>query len=239
MDDLRRQPVSVGVADAVTTNHLLRSPGRILFYYALVIVAWVGAWLLFRATSVGGMSPGVQFVYWTAAKLLIWIFPVVVISIASSSDAPPIAAALGFRSVPAGVRTGVILGLALVALSLILDVFTKHFRLPAASFALLNVLVIAPVFEETLFRGFVLPQLEASGVPFWPANALTAVMFLGLHVPGWYFAGILRPAQGVVAFGIVLVGLVAGYAKRASGSTWGSVSVHFVNNLYQSFLTAS
>jgi membrane protease YdiL (CAAX protease family) len=100
---------------------------------------------------------------------------------------------------------------------------------------LLNVLVIAPLFEEVVFRGFVLRALEESGTRFWPSNVLAAVMFLGLHVPGWHFMGVLKPSQAITALGIVVIGMLAGYARHRSGSTWASVFVHFVNNLYSVF----
>jgi membrane protease YdiL (CAAX protease family) len=61
-------------------------------------------------------------------------------------------------------------------------------------------------------------------------------MFLGLHLPGWYFVGALRPSQAVVAGGVLLVGLVAGYARHRARSTWAAVVVHFLNNLYSAFV---
>jgi membrane protease YdiL (CAAX protease family) len=34
---------------------------------------------------------------------------------------------------------------------------------------------------------------------------------------------------------IVVIGLVAGYAKRLGRSTWAAITVHFVSNLYSAF----
>ena len=127
-------------------------------------------------------------------------------------------------------------GVGLAAVSLIADVATKQVGWPSPGFALVNILVIAPLFEEIVFRGFFLRQLQDSQVAFWPANIIAALMFLGLHLPGWYFVGLVKPRQAVVALGICLVGLVAGYARRRAGSTWAAVAVHFVNNLYSSFM---
>jgi membrane protease YdiL (CAAX protease family) len=78
--------------------------------------------------------------------------------------------------------------------------------------------------------------VQDSHVTFWPANIIATLMFLGLHLPGWYFVGRLKPAQAILALGICLVGLVAGYARRKAESTWAGVAVHFVNNLYSSFV---
>jgi membrane protease YdiL (CAAX protease family) len=95
---------------------------------------------------------------------------------------------------------------------------------------------IAPLVEELMFRGFALRVLTDARRPFWLANTAAAAMFLGLHLPGWYFAGGLGASRVVSAVSIVLIGLVAGLAKRRAGSTWASVAFHFVNNLYAAFV---
>jgi membrane protease YdiL (CAAX protease family) len=206
---------------------------RVGAYYLLLIAAWVAAWLAYEAVGLQDRSSSVRFMYWTAAKLLIWVLPVLLIVRFSSRRS--IVEYLALENVRRGVRSGLIFGLCFVAVSFAVDVMTKQFRVPTFSTALLNVLVIAPLFEEVVFRGFVLQTLQESGMRFWPSNAVAALMFLGLHVPGWHFGGVLKPSQGITAVGIVAMALVAGYARNRSGSTWSSVVVHFLNNLYSSF----
>ena len=70
----------------------------------------------------------------------------------------------------------------------------------------------------------------------WLANALAALTFLSIHLPGWYFMASLKWTQPVAMLSIVAIGLVAGYARIRSGSTWASIAVHFVNNAYSIFL---
>jgi membrane protease YdiL (CAAX protease family) len=123
-----------------------------------------------------------------------------------------------------------------VALSLLKDVFTRPFGVPAAEPGLLNALLIAPLFEEILFRGFFLGALQSSGVGFWTANVIVALMFLGIHLPGWYFMASPSLTQGAAILGILLVGLGAGFARARSGSLSGSIAFHVVNNLYSAFL---
>jgi membrane protease YdiL (CAAX protease family) len=207
---------------------------RTCLHYVLLLAAWVGAWLAYGAFGMAARASVEQFFYWTVAKLLIWILPVLLIC--RHRQQQPIAAYLWLRHAGAGVRVGLLLGLGLAAVSLLADAVTKRFGWPSSGYALVNVLVIAPLFEEIVFRGFFLRELEESQVRFWPANILAALMFLGLHLPGWYFVGLLKPGQAVVALGICLVGLVAGYARRRARSTWAGVAVHFINNLYSSFM---
>ena len=48
-------------------------------YFVLLIAAWYGAWLLFQWTGIGALSSRQQLAYWTIAKLLIWLAPIVMV----------------------------------------------------------------------------------------------------------------------------------------------------------------
>jgi hypothetical protein len=210
-------------------------PGRQPFpYFAWLIPAWVGAWLLHDHTAAAQWSPAAQVGYWTVAKLLVWLLPVWLIVRRQASG--QVLDYLGLVRPSAGTRVGLVIGLLFVGLAVILDSFTRTHQWPVIAPGALSALTVAPLFEEVMFRGFVLRALEDRGHRFWIANAVTALMFLTLHVPGWYFMGSLRVGQPALAVSVVLIGLVAGYAKRRARSTWASVVVHFVNNLYSATL---
>jgi membrane protease YdiL (CAAX protease family) len=203
-------------------------------YFAWLIPAWIGAWLLYEGTGVKDLSSAAKLGYWTVAKLIIWIAPLLII--VRLSLRRPIGEYLGLVRVGSGVRIGLVVGAGFVLLSACVDIFARGYRWPAPSLGLLSVLTVAPLFEELMFRGFALRALQESGYRFWPANLTASFMFLGLHLPGWYFMNALGAAQIVVACSIVLIGLVAGYSKRRADSTWASVIFHFINNLYSAFL---
>jgi membrane protease YdiL (CAAX protease family) len=85
---------------------------------------------------------------------------------------------------------------------------------------LVVVLFLGPALEESVFRGFILPLLaqtcgSVSGV------ATTALLFAVLHGPGtvgqW--------------FSITMMGIVYGYVRVASGSTFTSAIVHSTYNV--------
>jgi uncharacterized protein len=199
-------------------------------YFAWLIPAWIGAWLVHDRTSVAQWSPAAEVGYWTAAKLLVWMLPL--LFVVRQHARGRVREYLSLVRPSAGVRVGLVIGLTFAALAATLDWFTKTHHWPALTMGLLSALTVAPLFEEVMFRGFALQALEDRGHGFWSANAIAALMFLGLHVPGWYFMGSLRASQAAVGVSVVLVGLVAGYAKRRARSTWASVAVHFLNNLY-------
>ena len=205
---------------------------RMAYYVAWLVPAWIGAWLLHDHTSVAQWSPAAQVGYWTAAKLVVWMLPLPFAVRRITRE--PVLEYLALVRPAAGVRVGLVVGGIFVAIIAVVDSFTKSPHWPSPTLATLSALTVAPVFEEVMFRGLALRALEDRGWGFWPANVAAALMFLALHVPGWYFMHALRASQVIVAAGVLLVGLVAGYAKRRARSTWASVVVHFLNNLYSS-----
>jgi len=102
------------------------------------------------------------------------------------------------------------------------------------SWSLVNSLIVAPILEEILFRGAVLFALKQQ-YSFIIANCITSLLFLGLHLPGWYFQGCLlqklaSPVSG--ALSIFLLGLVFGYVAYKSKTVTGSILAHMFNNFF-------
>jgi membrane protease YdiL (CAAX protease family) len=85
------------------------------------------------------------------------------------------------------------------------------------SFVILFGTLAGPVFEELVFRGFLLP-LFARSMGSWPAVLLTAAMFALLHIEyrgSW---------QAILIVG--LAGIVFGFVRIKTGSTAASAVVH-------------
>jgi membrane protease YdiL (CAAX protease family) len=206
-----------------------------LVYYTFLIPAWIAAWLLHEQTRFASLPPIGDTIYWTIAKLLLWILPVIVI--VRWYFRQQLAGFLSLNRFARGARFGAACGAVFVGISFTIDIFARDFGWPRLTAGLASALVIAPLFEEIVFRGYVLSSLERSGTGFWRANLVAALMFLGLHVPGWYFMGTLTASHSFVVVSLLAIGLTAGYARRSSGSTWGSIVFHFINNLYAAFIS--
>lgn len=85
-----------------------------------------------------------------------------------------------------------------------------------------------------MFRGAVLANLLQQ-YRFVVANTLTALLFLGLHLPGWRFQGRLltnltAPVGGALA--IFSLGWVFGLVMYKGKSVLGSMLAHSLNNLF-------
>lgn len=91
---------------------------------------------------------------------------------------------------------------------------------------LLLTVVIAPVTEELLFRGFMLRTLMQR-VRFWPAALITTVVFAGAH------AYEVNTAVGIAILvaSVGLIGLANSYLVRITGRLTPAVMVHATFNL--------
>lgn len=95
---------------------------------------------------------------------------------------------------------------------------------PLTTYALLaGSVIIAPFCEELFFRGFVLPGLRHELSPVW-AVLISAALFAVAHAdPGSFIP-------------LFVIGLALGFVRLRSGSTWGSMSLHILNNLVSSIV---
>jgi membrane protease YdiL (CAAX protease family) len=77
---------------------------------------------------------------------------------------------------------------------------------------------LAPLGEELVFRGAILRRLLDSCLPLWGAIALSALLFMLIH---------MNPAQMPHAF---LIGLLLGWMYWRTGSILPGVAFHWANN---------
>jgi len=90
--------------------------------------------------------------------------------------------------------------------------------------------LIGPLFEEMVFRGFLLPLLARS-LTEWGGIILTAALFAALHGPEYHWAW-----QVVLTVG--LAGVIFGIARCKTGSTAAAAVLHIGYNatLFAGFL---
>jgi membrane protease YdiL (CAAX protease family) len=80
--------------------------------------------------------------------------------------------------------------------------------------------VVAPICEETLFRGFMFRSLENWRGP-WPAALATGVLFGLVH-------GLSAPAADLVP--LALLGIVLCFVYLATASIYPCIAIHMINN---------
>jgi membrane protease YdiL (CAAX protease family) len=83
------------------------------------------------------------------------------------------------------------------------------------------VIVCAPVFEEVFFRGFLFEGFRYSRIGIIGAIVLTSLIWASLHVQYDAFEMLL----------VFVMGLLLGVVRYKTGSLWGPLLMHGLNNL--------
>jgi uncharacterized protein len=82
------------------------------------------------------------------------------------------------------------------------------------------ILIVAPLSEEILFRGFLLPGWAASWLRPGGAIVLTAAIWASLH----------SQYDWITMLDIFAIGLLFGWIRQRSGSTVATIILHFAQN---------
>lgn len=91
------------------------------------------------------------------------------------------------------------------------------------------VVAVAPVVEETLFRGVLLSGLMRRMSATW-AVLVSAIIFGGVHYPDFAFVWYPLPA-------LMLLGILLGWIRLHSRSLWPAITLHATNNLIAVIVT--
>lgn len=91
--------------------------------------------------------------------------------------------------------------------------------------AFFTLVVLAPLCEEFLFRGYLYGRIRKYMGAVWTV-ALTSLVFGAMHV----YAGPGMPLQWNVMIGTVVLALFIGSLREYTGSIWAGILVHMLKN---------
>lgn len=176
------------------------------------------------------MNPTSRALNSTIIKITIWIVPVIImIKLIEKQD--PLTY-LRLRPSRKGLKwIGVVFIIlviySIINLSLLKNTFDFHLELHDW----LNIVIMAGLTEEIVFRGFILRKLMCS-YRFWLANIITAFLFLSIHFPIWFYKDLFQfPSILTTMITIFLLGLLFGWIYKRSDSLWPSIILHAMYNL--------
>ncbi len=98
--------------------------------------------------------------------------------------------------------------------------FASLMRSPDWPIYALIIAIGAPLSEELLFRGFMLPALAKSRIGFTGAALITTVLWMSLHFT-YSIYGLIE---------IFMIGLILSWALWKTGSLWAPLAIHAINN---------
>ena len=218
-------------------NETRHNLAPLLVYVGAFFLVWALRATVFYSFDTGIESEALRNVYSNAVKLFIWVLPVFVYLIKVDRvspfrylklDTPPDKASSIFALIIIAIYfSGVIL--------ISLFVQGKHFKLSVSVVGLLSTSV-SSLFEEILFRGFILNKLRES-LGFWKANLLAALLFSLIHLPNWLWTKGLQTQIVIDALSLFILACFLGYLVKKTNSLWPSVAAHITNNILASTLS--
>ena len=208
-------------------------------YPFVLFAAWVLAWvcnLTLRRRS--GWGADADTIYWFVMKAAVWVAPALLW--VRMIERVPLTEFLELRNIEYGIRWGLGVGAAIVLVNYLgktLPSGTDWHR-PHVDLLFLNAVVVAPLVEEITLRGFLQRRLELNGQSFRLANLLTTIVFVAMHLPGWYFQSRATTLSGYTArlIPLAVLSLIFGWTKHRSHSLYGSILAHAINNLDSALL---
>jgi uncharacterized protein len=160
-------------------------------------------------------------------KIAVWVIPVWLYIKYYLHTNPFTYLKLGRQGVLSGVFLSFLLGIYFM-----LTNQSLHFDLSLHEY--INVILLAGITEEIVFRGFILQELERK-LCFWKANIIASLLFLVIHYPIWIQNGTFFTIGSHTY--VFLLGLVFGFVFKKTGSLWAVVILHSVHNLFASMVS--
>ena len=204
-----------------------------LFAFAVMMIAWSLVWMLksyLDENQVWLKSEFATAIYWLVAKLALWIVPAFLLIEMSGRN---FASVINLSEWRRWLFWGTMFGLLIAITGMVPKMFACSPLLPKKiDYDTMNVLIVAPLFEEFLIRAAILGNLIPA-LGFARANVVAAICFVVLHLPGWYMMGSLvekfsQPIGG--ALSLFVIGLCFGWATQRGRSFLGGSIAHFFNN---------
>ena len=158
-------------------------------------------------------------------RLLVWVVPVWLYLRYVDGVEP-----LEYLKLRHHVRRAVVVAVVLTALNVLGSVV--RFGLPHPTMqrvtwnSVLGTSILVGFIEEIPYRGFML-QKFAERVGFWPANLITSVLFLSVHLPGWTALHMLRADTAATVF---IFGFLMAIVFNYSDSLWAPIVTHSAND---------
>lgn len=163
-------------------------------------------------------------------RFFIWVVPVFLYLILVDKTKP-----FKYLKLTTSLKKGGIYCLILLGAGVVWQLLEIRFRgdtIGDISFISILGVVVIPLFEEILLRGFILNKLSEI-MAFNKALFISAAYFLLLHLPGWLLIAPIMPAMQMLVFSFsvfAVVGLLSGILMRKSNSLYPSILLHAINN---------
>lgn len=144
-------------------------------------------------------------------KIVIWVIPVILL-IKMVERSHPFSYLRLRHTFKKGLKwTGLVFLVLMLYLIIHLTVLKNNIDVQIDFHKWLNVVILVGITEEIVFRGFLLRKLMDS-FRFWIANTITALLFVSIHFPIWFYTDLFEfPSILSTILSVFVLGLLFGF----------------------------
>jgi membrane protease YdiL (CAAX protease family) len=212
------------------------SKSSFLLFVGLFFIVWTLRATLLYSHDTSIQSEALRNVYSNAVKFALWVLPVLVYLKKVDGKNP-----LSYLRITTPVSKPALL-FSFIAIILYFSgvillgllIQGKHLSFNLSGVVVLST-SISSLFEEVLFRGFILNELREIASFRW-ANLIAALLFVLVHWPNWLWTRELQSQLLVDSLSIIILSCFLGYLVKRTNSLWPGVAAHIINNLLASIL---
>jgi CAAX protease family protein len=204
----------------------------VVVYVVLFHLSWVG-WVYFvypRVKSLGEATLEYALVN-LGIRLAVWVVPVFLF-LRYVDRVDPCA----YLKLKQRWKRGILVGLGFTVLnfSLLLARYgVPHPSVQAMTWnGLLGTSLLIGFVEEIPYRGFIFQKFQER-LSFWPACFLSALLFLAIHLPGWFALHMLRAESVIFVF---CFGVLMTVIFKYSRSLWAPIVAHSLNDFLSAII---
>lgn len=176
------------------------------------------------------MDPILRAIISAIIKIVIWVVPVILL-VKIMEKSKPFSYLQLDHSFKNGLKWTSWISLALIFYFVIsLIILEKNLDFQIGFNGWLNTILLVGITEEIVFRGFLLRKLMDS-FRFWIANTITALLFVSIHFPIWYYKGLFElPYILGSTLTVFVLGILFGFVYKKSNSLWSVIIIHSFYN---------
>lgn len=163
-------------------------------------------------------------------KIVIWVIPVILL-VKIMEKSKPFSYLQLHHNFRKGLKWTGWISLALMFYFVInLIVFKNNIDFQIGFNGWLNTILLVGITEEIVFRGFLLRKLMDS-FKFWIANTITALLFVSIHFPIWFYKGLFEfPYILNSILTVFMLSIIFGFVYKKSKSLWSVIIIHSLYN---------
>ena len=210
----------------------MKKTKQISIYIFVFFVIWVCRVFLFNYFDAQLETKLEKSLSTNLFRLFIWVVPVFVFLVCDSKTNP--LEYLKLKAINIGILrwgTGV-LCLVFLYQMMLYYLGLDDFNIGKDFLDYFNSIIIPPIFEEILFRGFIQQKLNEL-MSSIKAILITSILFVLIHLPGWLLLNSLDYSyveitkMSVVIF---VLSVLMGWLLKKSKSLYPSIALHSLNN---------